>query len=54
MHDLPRTGWARESLYTSKEPYESLAKSMVAYGAVVTDAQMPPLVDYMFKTYGKK
>lgn len=40
--------------YTSKEPYESLAKSMVAYGAVVTDAQMPALVDYMFKTYGKK
>ena len=40
--------------YTSKEPYESLAKSMVAYGAVVTDAQMGPLVDYMFKTYGKK
>lgn len=40
--------------YTSKGPYESLVKSMVAYGAVVTDAQMGPLVDYMFKTYGKK
>jgi hypothetical protein len=27
---------------------------MVAYGAVVTEAQITPLVDYMFKTYGKK
>jgi cytochrome c5 len=40
--------------YTSKGPYESLVRSMVAYGAVVTEAQMTPLVDYMFKTYGKK
>jgi len=40
--------------YESAAPYESLVKSMVAYGAVVTDAQMKPLVDYMFKTYGKK
>jgi cytochrome c5 len=40
--------------YTSKEPYESLVKSMVAYGATVKDEQMGPLVDYMFKTYGKK
>jgi cytochrome c5 len=40
--------------YTSKEPYESLVKSMVAYGANVKDEQMGPLVDYMFKTYGKK
>ena len=40
--------------YESKAPYESLVRSMVAYGANVTDAQMGPLVDYMFKTYGKK
>jgi mono/diheme cytochrome c family protein len=40
--------------YPDKGAYESLARSMVAYGAVVTDAQMGPLVDYMFKTYGKK
>jgi cytochrome c5 len=40
--------------YESKAPYESLVKSMVAYGANVSDAQMGPLVDYMFKTYGKK
>jgi hypothetical protein len=40
--------------YESKTPYESLVRSMVAYGAVVSDAQMGPLVDYMFKTYGKK
>jgi mono/diheme cytochrome c family protein len=40
--------------YDSKGPYESLVRSMVAYGANVTDAQIPPLVDYMFKTYGKK
>jgi hypothetical protein len=40
--------------YESKGPYESLVRSMVAYGANVSDAQMLPLVDYMFKTYGKK
>ena len=40
--------------YTSKEPYADLVKSMVAYGAVVPEAQIPALVDYMFKTYGKK
>ncbi|HZI51635.1 MAG TPA: c-type cytochrome [Terriglobia bacterium] len=40
--------------YTSKEPYADLVKSMVAYGAVVPDAQLPALIDYMFKTYGKK
>ena len=40
--------------YDSASPYEGLVRSMVAYGAVVTDAQMKPLVDYMFKTYGKK
>ena len=40
--------------YTSKEPYESLVRNMIAYGATITDAQLPPLVDYMFKTYGKK
>ena len=40
--------------YESKGPYESLVRSMVAYGANVTDAQMGPLVDYMFKTYGQK
>ena len=41
-------------VYASKDPYEMLVKSMIAYGATVTDAQMPLLVDYMFKTYGKK
>jgi len=41
-------------VYPSKAPYESLVRSMVAYGANVTDAQIGPLVDYMFKTYGKK
>jgi cytochrome c5 len=41
-------------VYSSKAPYESLVRSMVAYGASVTDAQVGPLVDYMFKTYGKK
>jgi cytochrome c len=40
--------------YTSKDQYEGLVKSMVAYGANVKDEQMGPLVDYMFKTYGKK
>jgi mono/diheme cytochrome c family protein len=38
----------------AKNLTKASCKSMVAYGAVVTDAQMKPLVDYMFKTYGKK
>ena len=29
-------------------------RSMIGYGAVVTDTQIPQLVDYMFRTYGKK
>ena len=41
-------------VYPSKDPYQSLVANMVAYGASVSDAQMGPLVDYLFKTYGKK
>lgn len=41
-------------VYDSPGPYQSLVENMVSYGAPVTDAQMKPLVDYMFKTYGKK
>jgi len=41
-------------VYDSKGPYQSLVENMIAYGANVTDAQKPALVDYMFKTYGKK
>ena len=41
-------------VYPTKEPYLSLVDNMIAYGAAVTDAQKPALVDYMFKTYGKK
>jgi cytochrome c5 len=41
-------------IYDSKGPYESLVDNMVAYGAPVTAAQKPVLIDYMFKTYGKK
>ena len=44
----------KNHIYDSKGPYEGLVRSMIAYGANVTDAQIPPLVDYMFKTYGKK
>jgi mono/diheme cytochrome c family protein len=40
--------------YADKGPYESLVDNMVAYGAAVTAAQKPALIDYMFKTYGKK
>jgi cytochrome c5 len=40
--------------HDKKQPYEDLVRSMQGYGAVVTDAQLPVLVDYMFKTYGKK
>jgi cytochrome c5 len=41
-------------VYPTKEPYASLVDNMIAYGAPVTDAQKPVLVEYMFKTYGKK
>lgn len=41
-------------VYDTPGPYKSLVENMVSYGAPVTDAQMGPLVDYMFKTYGKK
>ena len=41
-------------IYPSKEPYQSLVDNMIAYGATVSDAQKPVLVEYMFKTYGKK
>src|SRR5262245_56788802 len=41
-------------VYDTKDPYEGLVRNMIGYGANVTDAQIPPLVDYMFKTYGKK
>lgn len=41
-------------MYDAKGPYESLVRNMMAYGANVTEAQVAPLVDYMFKTYGKK
>jgi cytochrome c5 len=39
--------------YADKEPYRSLVSNMVGYGASVSDSQMEPLVDYLFKTYGK-
>jgi mono/diheme cytochrome c family protein len=44
----------KNHVYDSRKPYEDLVRSMIAYGANVTDNQIPPLVDYMFKTYGKK
>ena len=50
-HDLEGI---KNHAYTSKEPYEGLVKSMMSYGATVSDAQLPVLVEYMFKTYGKK
>jgi cytochrome c5 len=41
-------------VYAEKAPYQSLVDNMIAFGATVTDAQKVQLVDYMFKTYGKK
>jgi len=41
-------------VYETKAPYMSLVENMISYGASVTDDQKQPLVDYMFKTYGKK
>jgi cytochrome c553 len=41
-------------VYAEKGGYQSIVDNMIAYGAPVTDAQKPVLIDYMFKTYGKK
>src|SRR6185503_13422856 len=41
-------------VYDTKEPYESLIRNMIGYGANVTDAQVPVVAEYMLKTYGKK
>jgi cytochrome c553 len=41
-------------VYAEKGPYQSIVDNMIAYGAPVTDAQKPVLIDYMLKTYGKK
>lgn len=37
-----------------KETYRSLVDRMIAYGAGVTPDQIDPLVEYLFRTYGRR
>jgi cytochrome c5 len=44
----------KNHVFDTKDPYKTLVTNMLNYGASVTDAELPILVDYLFKTYGKK
>jgi cytochrome c553 len=44
----------KNHVFDTKDPYKTLVTNMLNYGASVTDAELPVLVDYLFKTYGKK
>jgi hypothetical protein len=49
-HDLDLVS----SQHLSKDEWQSVVGSMVAKGASVGDKDIPVLVDYLAKTYGKK
>jgi cytochrome c5 len=44
----------KNHVYDKAEDYGSLVKSMIDYGATIPADQLPAVVDYLFKTYGKK
>ena len=44
----------KSQVFDNKDAYKTLVNNMLNYGASVTDAELPVLVDYLFKTYGKK
>ena len=44
----------KNHVYTNKDDYKSLVQSMIGNGATVSNDQLPVLVDYLFKIYGKK
>lgn len=48
-HDLG--GVERLAGFNSRDDWEDIVRSMVDNGAVVTDAQIPVLVDYLTETY---
>jgi len=49
-HDLDLVSGQR----LSKDEWQGVVSSMIAKGAAVNDKDMPVLVDYLTKTYGKK
>ena len=45
-------GVAASARYRTREEYEALVSKQVAYGAGVSQTEVPVLVDYLFRTYG--
>ncbi len=44
----------KNHVYDKPDDYKSLVNSMIGNGANVSAEQLPILVDYLFKVYGKK
>ena len=40
--------------YDSEDPYRELVSTMVSYGATLSEAERVTLIQYLFKTYGKR
>jgi hypothetical protein len=40
--------------YDSEDPYRELVSKMVSYGATLSEAEKATLIQYLFKTYGKR
>ena len=40
--------------YNSEDPYRELVSTMVSYGATLSEAERATLIQYLFKTYGKR
>jgi mono/diheme cytochrome c family protein len=40
--------------YSSPDAYKDLVSDMVSRGAVISDEEMATIVDYLYKTYGRK
>jgi hypothetical protein len=45
-------GVVENKRYSTREAYEALVSTQVAYGAAVSPSEAPVLVDYLFRTYG--
>ena len=44
----------KNHVYPKADDYANLVKSMIDNGATIPQEQVPVIVDYLFKTYGKK
>src|SRR5688572_8522346 len=44
----------KNHVYEKPDDYASIVKSMIDNGATIPPEQVPVIVDYLFKTYGKK